>query len=475
MPWTGDEGDRTMTDTPWLGDACSLVDAYRRGEHSPVDELSATLAAVEGSRLNAVCLVDADAAMAAATTADVSKPFGGVPIAVKELTNVAGWPQTEASVVFADRVAANDSTMITRLRGAGGVIAAQTTSSEFGGVNVTRTNLHGATHNPWQHGKTPGGSSGGSAAAVAGGLFTVATGGDGGGSIRIPAGFCGLVGLKASYGRIPKGPSAEIGNLTAVSGVMARSIRDTARWFDVCSGFDAHDPFSLPKTAPWEPALGTLGADLAGLRVAIAPTWGTSVVGPTTWELVEAAARELLAAAHLKLVDVDTHVPRMGLAWSLSGMVGIAAELGDRWPDCADQLTQEMAFGMATVTKQYSLETATFIHHRRVEVNDAMAQLFQTTDFVMTASNPDVAFEAEGPLPSVFGGIDVGMQNNGRLTFPANLYGCPAIALPAGLVDGLPVSLQIVGPHHSEQLLLELGLLWERLRPWPLVAPGGPH
>jgi aspartyl-tRNA(Asn)/glutamyl-tRNA(Gln) amidotransferase subunit A len=455
----------------WQGDACSLVDAFRRGERSPSEELDASIAAIDASDLNAVCLVDVEAARATAATADVSLPFGGVPVGVKELTNVAGWPQTEASVVFRHRVAEHDSTMVTRLRAAGAVIAAQCTASEFGGVNVTRTNLHGATHNPWEFGRTPGGSSGGSAAAVAGGLLPMATGGDGGGSIRIPAGFCGLVGLKASYGRIPKGPSAEIGNLTAVSGVMARSIRDTARFFDVCSGFEAHDPFSLPKTAPWEPGLGTFADTLQSMRVVIAPNWGDATVGPATWEMVAAAAHEIMAAAGLRRVDVDTHVPRMGSAWSLSGMVGIAAELADRWPECRNDLTLEMQFGMASVTERFDLAAAKFIHHRRVEVNDAMARVFSECDFVRTASNPDVAFAAEGPLPSNFGGIEAGMANNGRLTFPANLYGCPAIALPAGLVDGLPVSLQIVGPHHSEQLLLDLGLLWERLRPWPLVAP----
>lgn len=121
-----------------------------------------------------------------------------------------------------------------------------TTASEFGGVNVTRTLLNGSTHNPWQHGRTPGGSSGGSAAAVAGGLCTIATAGDGGGSIRIPAGFCGLVGLKSTYGRIPRAPMHYLGNLTVSTGCVSRSIRDTARWFDIANGHDARDPLSLP-------------------------------------------------------------------------------------------------------------------------------------------------------------------------------------------------------------------------------------
>ena len=193
-----------MADQPWQGDACSLVEAFRRGERSPAEELDATYAAIDRSALNAFCFLDRERAHAAAAAADNTKPFGGVPIGVKELDNVDGWPATHASVPFKDDIGTYSSLMIERLRDAGGaVLAGQTTASEFGGVNVTRTVLHGATRNPWDATLTPGGSSGGSAAAVAGGLCTLASGGDGGGSIRIPAGFCGLHGLKATFGHRP--------------------------------------------------------------------------------------------------------------------------------------------------------------------------------------------------------------------------------------------------------------------------------
>ncbi|HJR26814.1 MAG TPA: amidase family protein, partial [Acidimicrobiales bacterium] len=166
-----------MTDSPWLGDACSLVDAFRAGERSPVEELQLVLGAVERSTLDAVSFVDADGALAAAGAADVTRPFGGVPTGVKELDNVAGWPATEASLVFKDRRATYTSTMVERLRDEGGaVLAGLTTASEFGGLNVSTTRLNGTTHNPWQHGRTAGGSSGGSAAAVAGGVLPLATG-----------------------------------------------------------------------------------------------------------------------------------------------------------------------------------------------------------------------------------------------------------------------------------------------------------
>ena len=465
-----------MGDRPWQGDACSLVEAFRRGERSPAEELEAVYAAIDDSDLNAFSFTDRDAARRQAADADVSLPFGGVPVGVKELDHVEGWPHTEASVPLRDRVATHTSTMVQRLRGRGGaVLAAQTTASEFGGVNVTRTKLHGATHNPWQHGRTPGGSSGGTAAAVAGGILTLATAGDGGGSIRIPGGFTGLVGLKSTFGRIPLGPHMQYGNLTVTIGCLSRSVRDTARWFDVCNGHDPTDPLSLPRVDGWEAGLGTHLDELRGLRVAVVPDWGGATVSPVMWELLEEAAIALIADCGLVRVDdVDTHLPRMGGAWSLSGMNAIAAELGDLWPDCADDLTPEIRAGLRRHDALFDATSPGRMERRRTELNEAMARIFDTgrggVDLVITASNPDVAFDAEGPLPSVFGGIEAGAGNNGMLTFPANLHGNPAVTIPAGFVDGRPIGLQVIGRHFPEPLLLDLALVAERERPWPLTV-----
>jgi aspartyl-tRNA(Asn)/glutamyl-tRNA(Gln) amidotransferase subunit A len=469
-----------MGETPWQGDACSLVDEFRSGRRSPIEELHATYSAIDASSLNAFCFLPREQAEHAAEHADVNKPFGGVPIGVKELDQVTGWPDTHASVPFRDHVADHTGVMVQRMRDVGGaILAGQTTASEFGGVNVTRTLLHGTTHNPWQHGRTPGGSSGGTAAAVSGGLVSIATGGDGGGSIRIPAGFTGLVGLKATIGRIPLGPRVEYGNLTVTIGCLSRSVRDTARWFDVCNGHEARDPLSLPRVEGWEAGLGRHSEALRGSRVAIAPTWGNATVSPIMWDLLEEAAIALIADNDMARIDgVDVKLPNMGAAWSISGMLGTAAKLGDLWPDCADELTPEIRYGLERTQGLYNAEARAKIERRRMEVNEAMARIFDPVDgvdFVITASNPDVAFNADGPLPSVFGGVDAGAKNNGRLTFPANLHGNPAISIPAGTLDGLPIGLQVVGRHFSEELLLDLALSVERTRPWPLVAPGSPR
>jgi aspartyl-tRNA(Asn)/glutamyl-tRNA(Gln) amidotransferase subunit A len=463
-----------MTNTPWLGDACSLVEEFRAGRRSPREEMQATLEAVKNSKLNAVSFVDEEGALERASRADISLPFGGIPMGVKELDNVTGWPATEASVPFADRKATYTGTMVTRLIERGGATHfGLTTASEFGGVNVTRTVLNGVTRNPWNLERTPGGSSGGGAAGVAGGLFALGTGGDGGGSIRIPAGFNGLVGLKSTYGRIPRGPHAEYGNLTVTIGGMTRSVRDTARWFDICNGHDTSDPLSLPKVSGWEAGLGS--TPVAGLRVAIVPDWGGAVVSPAMWNVLLEAADHLVASAKLRRIDgVNTELPRMGAAWSISGMIEIASALGDMWPACADDLTPEMRMGLQLTEGRYNATERAKIEARRTALNMRMAEIFQQVDLVITASNPDVAFIAEGPLPNTFGGIKAGAGNNGLLTFPCNLHGNPGISVPAGTVDGLPVGLQIIGPHFSEQVLLELAHVLERERPWPLTAPSAP-
>ena len=456
---------------PWQGDQCSLVDAFRSGERSPSEEVDAVFAAIEASDLNAFSFLDREAAVQAAKTADVSLPFGGVPLGVKELTNVSGWPATEASVPLKDHVATQTSTMVTRLKIAGAIPVGLTTASEFGGVNVTRTKLNGATRNPWNVAHTPGGSSGGSAAAVAGGILTAGTAGDGGGSIRIPAGFCGLVGLKVTYGRIPNGPSAEMGNLTAVPGCVSRSVRDTARWLDVTNGADLRTPLALPRVEGWEAGLGAHTDTLKGMRVAILPDFGGAYVNPVAWDMISALAKEVVSALGLRQVEVEVALPSMGTAWSLSGLISIRGQLGDRWPACEDQLTPEIAYGLRWAEGKWDGAAAYKCENRRVALNEAMATMFEQCDLVMTATNPDGAFAAEGPLPTVFAGKEVGGWNNGRLTAPSNLYGNPAISIPAGDIDGLPVSLQVLAPHHGEAVLLDVALSAERLRPWPLVAP----
>lgn len=509
---TANQARMATTDLPWQGDACSLVDAFRAGERSPVEELDATLAAVERSDLNCITYVDAERAREEAARADVSLPFGGVPTAIKELEPVAGWPWTEASLVYQDRVCERSSHYFERLVERGGIVpAAQTTASEFGGLNVSVSKINGVTHNPWQHGKTVGGSSGGSAAAVAGGLVSLATGGDGGGSIRIPAGYTGLLGMKGTFGRIPRGPHAFMRPNTVVVGNLSRSVRDAARLYDVAAGVNGYDPSSLPSHGRWEAELGT--HDLTGLRVAVVPALGGAHLEPGVEDRIRAEAKALIADHRMVEVDLRIEPPNLAAQWMMGNLATLLAELGDAWPACSAELTDEVAVGLHLAEAMYNLRTAAVAEELRIQANEVMARAFDEVDLVIAATNPGPAFAAEAgksaPQPLVvdklfsdgparyvvrglLGAVRVAagafpklpsgllahaaerfpdLVSMGALTIISNVYGNPAVSIPAGTVDGLPVGMQVLAAHHRDGLLLDVALSVERERPWPMVAP----
>ncbi len=464
----------------WLDDACSLADAIRRGDVRSADAVEASLAAIEASQVNALVTLDAERARRSAAAIDErikggGDPglFAGVPLLVKDVDDAAGLPTSHGSLVFKDKIAEADCTSVARLRDAGAVILGKSATSEFGFVAYTSTKVHGTTRNPWDLERTPAGSSGGSAAAVAGGLVPLGTGGDGGGSIRLPASFTGLVGMKGTYGRIPRGPRTEHGMLAAVKGTVARSVRDAARWYDVTTGYDSRDAFSLPRREEgWESSLGS--CDLRGLRVAFSANLGNAVVHPEVERLVTKAAEVLIEATGMSRVDIDVDVPEDGLAWARSGLPSLLADLDEYWPECKEDLTMEIAFAMEAAP-MYRAHHGAAVEKFRVEMNEAMAALFEETDVVLCATSPMEPFAAEGPMPYQVGEVAVSPYNAGALTIPANLSGYPAVSIPAGLAEsGLPIGLQAYTRRHEDALLLDLALAMEKAQPWPLVAPGAP-
>ncbi len=488
------------------------MDAFRAGERSPVEETAATLAAIKASDLNAFAHVDEAGAHAAAANADVSMPFGGVPTAVKELDPVAGWPWTEASLVFKDRVATYTSHHAQRLFDRGGVVpVGQTTASEFGGLNISVTKINGITHNPWRHGRTVGGSSSGSAAAVAGGLVSLATGGDGGGSIRIPAGYTGLLGFKGTFGRITRGPHAYMRPHTVVLGNLSRSVRDSARYYDVCAGLDPFDGTTLPSAGGWEAGLGS--HELKGKRVAIVPSLGGVTLEPGVEDRIRAEAKQLIADTGMVEVDVKVDPPNLAAQWAMGNLATLLADMGDKWPKCAGDLTDEVAFGMFLSQTMYNLHTAASAEEQRIQANETMARAFEEVDFIIASTNPGPAFGAEASTSAAQASVidkalasDAGkyavrgllglvrlaatvrpqmpsnilglasryfpdLVNMGALTIISNIYGNPAVSIPAGTLDGLPIGMQVLGRHHEDALLFDVALAVERERPWPMVAP----
>src|SRR5688572_5250092 len=277
--------------------ATELVAAYRARELSPVEETEATLQRIEvrDGELNAFCLVDPDSALADAgasearwRTGEPAGPLDGVPVAVKDLLVTKGWPTLRGSTAI-DPAGPwdDDAPVVAALRRSGAVIPGKTTTPELGWKGVTDSALTGVTRNPWDPAKTPGGSSGGSSAALAAGMVPLALGTDGGGSIRIPCAFCGLPGLKPTFGRVPAWPASPFGPVSHV-GPMARTVADLALLLDVIAQPDARDWQQLP------PATSASGAGLEdgvdGVRIAFSPALGHAAVDPEIAALVATAA-----------------------------------------------------------------------------------------------------------------------------------------------------------------------------------------
>jgi len=249
-------------------DAVALADAVRRREVTPVELVEETFRRIEATddRLNAFVTLCHEEAAAAACGDLPEGPFRGVPIAIKDLTDVAGLPTTYSSRPFSRNVAAADAALVRRVRAAGFVIVGKTNTPEFGSTAVTESVLNGVCRNPWNPERTPGGSSGGAAAHVAAGVLPLAHGSDGGGSIRIPASCCGLFGLKPSRGRISPAPYGDGSFALSQSGPLAWSVRDAAAFLDVVAGYEPGDAAWLP--APTRPFAAEVGADPGRLRVA---------------------------------------------------------------------------------------------------------------------------------------------------------------------------------------------------------------
>ena len=269
------------------------------------------------------------------------------------------------------------------------------------------------------------------------------------------------------------GPPAPIEPLTQTTGCLSRSVRDTARWLDVTAGADPRDPFSLPVRPAFEAGLGS--TDLAGLRVAVLPDLAGAVVHPAVVAVVLEAAEHLVRAAGLRRVDVPFVLPDPGPAWLTPALPVLWAGIGPVWPDVRELVTDEIAQAL-DLAAAYDIGTAAQVDVVRSALTGALADLFDQVDLVVTATNPDDPYAAEGPSPTSVDGVEVTAFNTGRLTMPLNLTGLPAISVPAGLSPaGLPVGLQVIAPRHRDALLLDVALLLERERPWPLVAPPLPR
>jgi len=456
-----------------------IATAVRKGELKAAEVLDECVAAIEAGNppLNAFVHLDFDAARvvadrvdAAVAAGDDPGPFAGVPLGVKDLEDCAGMPTSHGSLLFKGRPPVpSDSIHVARLRAAGAVPIGKTAAPEFGTPAFTSTRAWGTTRNPWNPIRTPGGSSGGSAAAVSGGLVPMATASDGGGSTRIPAGFCGLVGHKPSYGRIPHPGNQP--NQTAVYGLLVTTVADAARHLDVTAGPDDRDRTSLPPPElSYEAAIENV--TVAGMRAAWSPDLGFAIVDPDVAGLAEAAAMDLVAAAGLTLVDKPVQLTDPLKVWWSGGVLDIWTTLErDMWPERADDLEYYNlipARTSATVTAP----SIGRIWKQRARFEQEVAAWFDDVDVLLTPTTAVTAYVAEGPMPSQIQGVEVSPAMNTPFTMLANLCWNPAISVPAGVApDGLPVGLQIVARRHRDEVALRLARIFEQARPWPRLAP----
>jgi amidase len=420
--------------------------------------------------LNAFVTVRAEEALAEARAGDAEgrdAPFRGVPIGVKDLTATAGIRTTYSCSAFADNVPDFDTAVVRRLRDAGFVIVGKTNTPEFGTTAFTESDLNGATKNPWNPERTPGGSSGGAAAAVAAGLLPLAHGTDGGGSIRIPASCCGLFGLKPSRGRVSSAPFTSLEGLST-SGPISRTVADAAALLDVLAGYEPGDPWWAPL--PERPFVEETSLPPGRLRVAVTTT-------PPIETHVDAACTDALTSAAKLLTELGHEVIEDTPPWQEPDLFDVFITIWQVGPALFpledDSLLTSLNRGL--VERAFATSAAEYAR--------AAARLQMTARRVVAFwKKVDVVLTPTLALPPV----PIGWQEVGEgaleqlersvaftpFTAVANLTGLPAMSLPLGRTsDGLPLGVHAIGPPAGDALLVRLASQIEEARPWATSRP----
>ena len=450
------------SDMTWLT-ATEMSAGFQSGELSPVAVLEGSLARIEAldGRLNAMAHVSRGSARAQAEASvrrwKSGKPLGpldGVPVAVKDLIPVAGMPLRYGSLASSDVPVLEDAPSVSHLRNSGAVIVGKTTTAEHGWKAVCRNELTGITRNPWNTECTPGGSSGGSAVAVATGMVALALGGDEGGSIRVPSSFCGIAGLKPTWGRVPLHQPDYCGTWSHV-GPMARTVGDLALAMNVLGKPDSRDWESLPDDGVDYRA--GLEAGAKGLRVAISPGLGYVALDPEVEEAVRAAATlysDLGAQVSEATPEIGNPIDPYYILVRLA-----ARALVDSVPE--DQralLVEELRKDAADADNHNAMD----VKHAEMEqrrLGAVMNRFFEAFDVLVTATVAVPAFGAADDDPS--GDKRIGLGWTGT-SYPFNFTRLPAASIPCGLTKGgLPIGLQIVGPRHGDAMVLRAARAYE--------------
>jgi aspartyl-tRNA(Asn)/glutamyl-tRNA(Gln) amidotransferase subunit A len=450
--------------------AHELLQLYRTGQASPVEATQAVLARIEriNPRINAYCLVDADSALASARASEARwqahrqsgaavGELDGVPVSIKDLILTKDWPTLRGSrTVDPNQPWDVDAPATARLRESGAVLLGKTTTPEFGCKGETNSPASGITRNPWNLDCTSGGSSGGAAAAVAASLGPLAVGTDGGGSVRIPSAFCGNVGFKPSFGRLPAYPLSPFGTVSHL-GPHALSVRDAAIMVNVLKKPDARDWTALPP----DPRDYTVGLEdgVRGLRIAYSPTLGYAQnVHPEIAAAVDQAVQKLqMLGAHVEQVDPGFEDPReiLGGLWCLGAHTlwsGLTAQ--------QQAVVDPDFWAQVQIGAQLSALQIQQLNLRRGALGAHMRQFMERYDLLVTPTVAVPAFEARpaGSTP-----LDPSWT---PFSYPFNLTQQPAITVPCGLTSGgMPMGVQIVGPMFGDALVLRAARAYESVQP----------
>jgi len=456
--------------------ATALAAMIRARQVSPVEVTRAVLARIEqvNPKLNAFCTVTADSALAEARAAEAAVmaggrlgPLHGVPYSIKDLALTKGVRSMGGSFIFEHRVPDQEAPFVRRLREAGGVFLGKTTSPEFGWKALSDSPLTGITRNPWNPAMTAGGSSSGAAVAAASGLGPVAHGSDGAGSIRIPAGFCGVFGHKPSYGRVPQWPVSN-NDYQTHNGPLTRTVEDAALMLSVIAGPDDCDRTCLGD-APAD-YVGQLRAGIKGLRVLYSPTMGGLRVDPDVAAVVRAAAQAFEGLG----ATVEEAEPRwpdtqdvIRITWA-GHEAGIYGPYLPKWRDKMDPGL------VACIEDGFKVSVVDYIQARgkKNDFWDAVHATFQTYDLMLTPTISVGAFPVPRLNPEGWPQHAWDWFPWAGFSYPFNFTGQPAATVPAGFTPaGLPVGLQIVGRRLDDLTVLQAAAAFEAARPWAGKRP----
>ncbi|MEO5711678.1 MAG: amidase [Nocardioidaceae bacterium] len=454
-------------------DAVAMAAAVRSGETTSEQFVVEALDRIDrhDGEVNAFTVVLREQALAAARAVDAAGPshlpLAGVPVSVKDHIWLADQPATNGSVALRDFVPNESAVPVERLLAAGAVVIGKTNNPEFCYRGYTDNEVWGLTRNPWALDRTPGGSSGGAGASVAYGATPIALGTDGGGSIRIPAAFCGVVGHKPTFGLVPKMPGFRGWPTLSVDGPLTRTVRDAALALLVMAGAAPADPMSWP--VPLGQFSGEPGdVDWSSVRIAVSEDLGWAPVEPVVRAAFRSAIDALVAAgAHVEEVHPDAPYPTE--LWNdIALPEGFASEGSLVDHPGVDATTREIIEAGRAATAQDYLDA----QERRRLYTTTWERFFETYDVLLTPSMPVPAFSTEVTGPATIDGtpVDPFFDDWCMLALPANLTGMPACALPTGMTeDGLPVGMQVMGPRWSDARVLAVAAALERVAPWPVL------